>query len=125
MRSKQLRPGVIADCLVVIIKQLKSTDLGLRQAALATMGAGAVASKAEMFKALKSAFADKTPEIRGSIALCLTELVSGVDDFNAVPLDGILTLCLKGLEDPSVKVRPLTGCWSILCNGGRGDRTAL
>lgn len=104
---------MVADCLMVVAKQLKSSEVSLRQAALTTIGigAGATSSKGDIFKALKSAFADKTPEQRGLVAVCLVELVHGVDDFSAVPLEGLLTLCLKGLEDSSIKVTSRQGGW--------------
>ena len=46
-------------------------------------------------QALKIAFTDKTPEVKGGLALCLMSLIRGAEDFASVPLDSLLTLGLK------------------------------
>jgi len=70
-----------------------------------------VASKTEIYKAVKSSFNDKNPEVKGAVAQCLMQLVTSSQDFAAVPLDGLLTLSLKALEDSSVKVGSVVRWW--------------
>lgn len=50
-------------------------------------------------QALRTSFSDKTPEVRGGLALCLMGLIRSADDFSSVSIDSLLTLGLKGLED--------------------------
>jgi hypothetical protein len=106
-RARQIAPHMLSDCIVVIAKQLKSSEPALREAALVALAAGGLTAKAEIFKALKATFADRNPEVKGGIATCLQGMVREAEDFATVPLDALLTLGLKGLEDPSVKVQLL------------------